>query len=412
MASLENHAGRRRSILVVTDTPEDLHALQGQLGEAGYALAQTGSTEEAVERIDDEPPDLVLLDVDVSQTDGTAFCRRLHSRSETEAIPVIAIAEDRDTGQDETMLDIGADGVIVRPFEAAELLTRVRTLVRLKDLHDRVAEQNRQLLEVNAQLDQLNQELVARNRELEQGMAMAHRLQLALLPQQYPRLKNIAFSHKYTSAEAIGGDFFHIDGLDEERALIFISDVSGHGTHAALVASVVKTVIDYIDPADKTPTQVLTDFNSRFRSVLGPMTPQIYATGVLMLVDGAQRRVQVASAGHPSPLHVDKREMTAEPILHLDECGPAIGFLSDPDYPTVERELGVGDIVLGFTDGIYEVLNEREEMFGLARLQKLVADNAHLVPRDLIQRVITESEEFMGTHRRPDDICLVSFEVL
>ncbi|MHC4788648.1 MAG: PP2C family protein-serine/threonine phosphatase, partial [Planctomycetota bacterium] len=175
--------------------------------------------------------------------------------------------------------------------------------------------------------------------------------------------------------------------------------------------SIVKTVIDYIDLNDKTPSEVLKDFNSRFRSVLGPMAPQIYATGIVMMVDGENRLLSLACAGHASALHINKRRMSAEPIMELDQSGPALGFISDPDYPSVERQLSVGDIVLGFTDGIYEVLNEQEEMFGLARLQRLVADNARLVPRDLIQRIITETEEFMGTAIRPDDVCLVAVEV-
>ena len=212
-------------------------------------------------------------------------------------------------------------------------------------------------------------------------------------------------------AEAIGGDVFQITGLDQNRAAVFIADVSGHGVRAALVSSIVKTVIDYIDLTNKTPTEVLKDFNSRFRSVLGPMTPQIYATGVIMIVDGSTRTLSAAIAGHPAPLLVSKSHMTAEPIMSVDDFGPALGFLSDPDYPTRERKLSAGDIILAFTDGIYEIMNAADEMYGLDRLQQFVADNAQLVPRDLIQRVIRETEAYLGTSKRPDDVCMVSVEV-
>jgi len=67
--------------------------------------------------------------------------------------------------------------------------------------------------------------------------------------------------------------------------------------------------------------------------------------------------------------------------------------------------------VLGFTDGIFEVLSKDDEMFGLQRLQRLVASHTRLVPRDLIQRLISETNEFMGTTRRPDDVCLVAVEL-
>jgi sigma-B regulation protein RsbU (phosphoserine phosphatase) len=402
---------RPKKVLVVTDTPEDVQVLRGQLGEAGYALDQAWGVEAALHAIESDPPDLVLLDMTNQESEGVELCRLLHSRPETEATPVIVIAEQSGVEQGRQVIDIGADGLICRPFEPVELLTRVQTLLRMKDLHDKIAEQNRRFMEANERLDQLNQELTVRNRELEQGLAMAHRLQEALMPQHYPHVKNVGFSHKYTPAEIIGGDVFQISGVDENRAAIFIADVSGHGVRAAIVTSIVKTVIDYINVADKTPSEVLKDFNSRFRSVLGPMTPQIYATGVFMIVDGQEHKLSVACAGHPAPLHISKSQASAEPVMDIERTGPALGFLSDPEYPTVECDLEVGDIVLGFTDGIYEVLNEQDEMFGLQRLQRLVASHTRLVPRDLIQRLISETNEFMGTTRRPDDVCIVALEV-
>jgi len=402
---------RENRILVVTDTPEDLAYLREQLGEAGFSLVQTCGMDSAMETVRADKPDIVLLDMAVLDSDAAVFCRDMRADAETEAIPLIVIVQERSEEQEEVALAMGADGFLCRPFKKAELVSRVQMLKRMKVLVDKVAEQNRELLGVNAELDRLNKEVTARNRELELGTEMARRLQEALLPQQYPQVENISFAHAYTSAEAIGGDVFQIIDMDEGRAAVIIADVSGHGVRAALVSSIVNTLIDYIDLNNKTPTEVLKDFNSRFRSVLGPMTPQIYATGIVMIVDGRNRRLKIADAGHPGPLLVSKRRMSAEPIIGIDDVGPALGFLSDPDYPTREIELSVGDIVLGFTDGIYEVMNEEDEMFGLKRLQDLVARNAHLVPRDLIQRILTETGAFLGTTRRPDDVCIVSVEV-
>ncbi len=410
MGEEQNSGTLRKTILVVTDTPEDVEVLNQRLGDAGYDLVQSWDTEAALEKIRADSPDLVLLDIGTPDAEGAQFCSELRSRPETEALPVIVLTEDG-RGDAATALEIGADGFVSRPFRRLELLSRIRMVLRLKELHDKVAEQNRQLLEVNERLDRLNQELTARNRELEQGMEMAHRLQEALLPQQYPRVENVSFSHKYAPAEAVGGDVFTLRGMGEGRATIFVADVSGHGVRAALVSSMVKAVIEYIDLSDKTPSDALKDFNSRFRSVLGRMSPQIYATAVLIVIDGDNRSLTIANAGHPRPLVVSKEHMTAEPIMALEEAGPALGFVSDPDYPTTEKQLSVGDIVLAFTDGAYEVISEEGEMFGLERMQQLVARNTHLIPRDLIQRIVTETDEFMGSARRPDDVCLITVEV-
>jgi len=399
------------TILVVTDTPEDLVNLREQLGGEGYQIVQSWTIGEALELIKDSRPDLILLDVTSPGIEGPELCRNLRAERETEALPVIVIADSAEDHADE-VLSIGADGIICRPFEHVELTSRVRSLLRMSELHKRVMFQMDAMCSVNAHLDRLNRELTTRNRELELGMEMARRLQDALLPQRYPRVPGVAFSHTYTPSDTIGGDIFQLRAIDDERAAVFLADVSGHGVRAALITSIVKTVFNYIDLTDKTPSQALTDFNSRFRNVLGPLAPPIHATVVLMYVNGPQRTISLASAGHPSPLLIKPSEKTAAPILGPSETGMACGFIANAEYITIERELTPGDVVLAFTDGVFEVDDADGEEFGLERMQALAAENFALVPRDLIQRVITETTAFAGGAPRADDICLVTAEVL
>jgi sigma-B regulation protein RsbU (phosphoserine phosphatase) len=77
----------------------------------------------------------------------------------------------------------------------------------------------------------------------------------------------------------------------------------------------------------------------------------------------------------------------------------------------VERHLSPGDIVLGFTDGVYEVMNNDDEMFGLERLKQLLEKTARMIPRDIIERVIRETDKFRGSRKRPDDVCMVAAEM-
>ncbi|MHC4789294.1 MAG: response regulator, partial [Planctomycetota bacterium] len=132
MSAAEGNSGRRRSVLVVTDTPEDLHVLQDQLGDAGYDLVQTWGTDQALEMVRAEPPDIVLLDVATPHQEAEEFCHQLRASPHTEAIPVVVIAEDSQEEPAEKVLEMGADGCICRPFRPAELISRVGTLVRMK----------------------------------------------------------------------------------------------------------------------------------------------------------------------------------------------------------------------------------------------------------------------------------------
>ena len=410
--SIKTHSGaNRKRILVLDKNPEDLKRLHRHLEKEGYEVVEAAGSQVVLEHASSGTVDLLVLDAALPELDGMAFCESLHANPETAAIPVMVVTEPKGTADGRTAIHIGADDFITRPLEMAELLVRTRMLLRMKELHDALRAHNAKLQQVNEELARVNQELAARNREFEMGMEMARRLQEAMLPQQYPAVRNVYFCHLYMPADVVGGDLLQIAGMSKERAAIFLSDVSGHGIRAALVTSIVKTLFEHVDLEERTPSEVLRDMNSRLRSALGQLSPHIFATGFLVVVDGENRSLSIASAGHPCPLLISKSSMKCERTMSTDQIGPALGFFSDPEYTTVERKLSRGDIVLGFTDGVYEVLNEESEMFGLERLQQLVARNARLIPRDLIQRLITETDTFRGSRQRADDVCLVAVEM-
>jgi len=336
---------------------------------------------------------------------------QLHGKRDSAWVPIIAVTAPLNRKSRMTALPALADDFVARPVKRADLLVRTRTMLRMKELHGDLRKRNAELEQVNEELGRLNQELASRNRELEQGMEMANKVQDALLPQEYPEVKNISFCHLYMPADVVGGDLFQMKGMSGERAAIMLCDVSGHGIRAALVTSLLKAVFEHVYFEDKNTKQILCDVNSRFRNILGQLSPHIFATGLLMVVNGQECTVSVASAGHAPPLLIRKRNMSCEPLMGEELVGPALGFFQSPDYQTVERKLQHGDIVLGFTDGVYEVTNNEGEMYGLPRLMRFVGANARLIPRDLIQKIVTETDEFRGPRRRQDDVCLVAIEV-
>jgi sigma-B regulation protein RsbU (phosphoserine phosphatase) len=395
-----------KRILVVDLNSEDLSTLQQYLETEGYVIEEASDCSEACQRVAEGNIDLMVLDVSSGHERYQEACSRLHSNRKTENVPIIAIvgSEDEETEGGEEAVAVGADDFVDRPLKRSDVLIRTRMLMRYKEV-------NEDLRQRNQKLEDINQELAARNQELEQGMEMAHRLQETLLPQQYPAVENVSFNHLYTPADVIGGDIFQIAGLPDDRAAIFLSDVSGHGIRAALVTSILKAVFEHIYLEDKNATQILQDLNSRFRNIMGGLSPHIFATGFLLMVDGKNRSITVASAGHVCPLLISKDNMSCEPLGESNQTGPALGFFHDPEFPAVEKQLSTGDILLGFTDGVYEVMNENGEIYGLERMRQLIARNARLIPRDLIQKVVRETEEWRGSRKRPDDVCMVAVEV-
>jgi DNA-binding response OmpR family regulator len=118
-------------ILVVDDEPQYLWAIQANLQVRGYKVFTTMDGLEALEIVVNEAPDLVILDVRLPGLDGFEVCRRLRTFSKVPVIMLTALAEDVDKVKG---LDLGADDYVTKPFSVAELLSRVRAVLRRADL--------------------------------------------------------------------------------------------------------------------------------------------------------------------------------------------------------------------------------------------------------------------------------------
>jgi class 3 adenylate cyclase/CheY-like chemotaxis protein len=147
------------TILVVDDTPQNVRLLDAILSTRDYAVLVAASGPEALELVARQRVDLVLLDILMPGMDGYEVCRRLRAEPATAALPIIMITS---AGNQEklTALEAGADDFIPKPFDKAELLARVRSLLRVKEYYDRVQEQAQELAEWNRTLEERVEEQV------------------------------------------------------------------------------------------------------------------------------------------------------------------------------------------------------------------------------------------------------------
>jgi class 3 adenylate cyclase/CheY-like chemotaxis protein len=151
------------AVLVVDDLPQNARLLDAVLTPRGFRVTSAGSGEDALRMLEEQPPDLVLLDILMPGMDGYEVCRRIRQNPATAFLPVVMITASGDQ-EKVRAIEAGADDFVTKPFDQAELLARVRSLVRIKRYHDTI---ERQTAELTAWNEQLVQRVQAQVEQLE-----------------------------------------------------------------------------------------------------------------------------------------------------------------------------------------------------------------------------------------------------
>ena len=220
-------------ILVVDDVPENVRLLEAVLGAHGYDIVSATDGLAALELAESAKPDLVLLDVVMPHLDGYTVCRQLREREETAVLPVIMLTAS-DGPEKTKAIEAGADDFIAKPFNREELLTRIRSLLRIKRYHDTIKAQAAELLELNRTLEERVRMQVG---ELER----LRRLQRFLSPQLADALvssgdESILSSHRREVAmffADLRGWTNFVDAVEPEELMRVLAEF--HGTIGGLV---------------------------------------------------------------------------------------------------------------------------------------------------------------------------------
>jgi len=373
-------------ILVVDDIPQNVRLLELNLRAEGYRFVAAYSGQEALEKIEAEHPDLVLLDVMMPGMDGYEVCRRLRQDKKTRALPIVMItAHEQGAERKMEAVDAGADDFIGKPFERHEVLLRVRSLLRVKLLHD---------------------ELFRANQRLEDELAMAREVQQAFLPNEYPDIPGLEFAHKYIPTFAVGGDFFDVKERSPGVVEIFISDVMGHGPQAAMITGVVKTLLTQLSSRLAGPGYLLSQINEHFHSLMLSGGLPMFVTAFCIVIDTMNRKYIYSNAGHPAPFLMQNQLSQMGKLVN--EPGPALGMVPNTFYENHERELESGEMLFLYTDGLEELPDTDNVQFGVEELQRAILNNMHLPPHSFVEALMYAADAFSDGLASPDDITLLA----
>lgn len=158
--SLESKIGQKmaKKILVVDDVKKNIQLLGSVLGNEGYDVSYATSGERALEMVENNQFDLILLDVMMPEMDGLEVCRRIQKNPETQEIPLIFLTAKSEEGDVVDGLQQGAVDYLIKPFNSAELVARVSTHLSLREARETILQRNEKLEEMNQELERLLEE--------------------------------------------------------------------------------------------------------------------------------------------------------------------------------------------------------------------------------------------------------------
>ncbi|MBP2292408.1 PP2C family protein-serine/threonine phosphatase [Azospirillum rugosum] len=322
-------------VLIVDDNEFNRKSLALIIRRAG--LTQIEFAENGVEglrKVASFRPDLVLLDVNMPVMDGLEMCRQLRRSATHEELPVLfQTALDSDEEQ-VRCFEAGGSDLISKPIKPGECVARVRHQLEKRKLFNDLANFRERV-----------------ERELKHAQAM----QLSLLPEP-KRLQAIAEryelvldAHFETSSE-LGGDFWNVYPLDDNRVAFLIADFAGHGITAAINAFRLHTLIDRFPMQHVPPSEWLANLNGALKDVLP--TGQ-FATAFFGILDLHTDTLTYASAGAPNPVLG-----VGGDIRLLDSAGLVLGASRRAKYVDRSLRLPRGGFLFLYSDALIECSGE------------------------------------------------------
>ena len=373
-------------ILVVDDEPDVeplvLQRMRRDIRRRKYefVFAQNGIEALEVLRHDDDI-DMVISDINMPQMDGLTLLGQIAEMNPN--IRSIIVSAYGDMQNIRTAMNRGAFDFVTKPLDFGDLrLTIERTLRHLEEWREALASRDK---------------LVALQNELD----VATGIQKSILPTQFPMGNDYQVFANMEPARNVGGDFYDVVSLEDDRIGLAIADVSDKGVPAALFMMSSRTWMKGSAIGNPEPSEVLEEVNSLLHE---DNETQMFVTVLYAVYDPDTGDFTYASGGHDAPLLI-RADGTSE-LLPLTG-GIALGLIPGLEYSQNSVTLNQGETLVLYTDGVTEAMNGDGEQFGVERLREVFSNAAPKDSSEATRMIFEAVNAFADGAAQSDDItCL------
>ena len=364
-------------ILIVDDNPANVEILQMRLMANNYDVITATDGEMGLTIAREKLPDLILLDIMMPKMDGFEVCRKLKGDSTLPFMPIILVTAKTESKDVVAGLEAGGDEYLTKPVDHAALVARVKSMLRIKLLHDTVLEQSTQL---------------------KKQLKTATKIQTLFWP-EIPELE--AGGHIWAvsiPASYVGGDLYDVIKLSDGSLLAYVADVSDKGVPAALIMAALSSKIRSESRIHNDIGQLLSSINSSMYNLISD--EGFFATIVIVRYWPKSGKMQLALGGHLQPLWIVKDGIGNMPQLN----GVSLGITANANYEKKEITLSPGESILLYSDGLIEAENEEQEFYGNERLIRYAKDKKD---RHIGEGLLDEISKWRGNAIINDDLTML-----
>jgi len=258
--------------------------------------------------------------------------------------------------------------------------------------------------EIQDYMTELSRTAAARER-IESELRIGRSIQMSLIPKTFPPFPDhdeFAIHALLEPAREVGGDFYDFFLDDDGRLWIAVGDVSGKGVPAALFMAVTRTFIRALSREEASPAALMERLNNELAE---GNEESMFVTLFLGVLDTGSGRLRYALGGHPPPFL--GRAGGKVTFLHA-VTGALVGAMEGICFEEGEESLGPEDLLVVYTDGVTEAMNEKGDLFGDERTGKTVADLGHLACSEIVDGIRRRVQSFAAGAEQSDDITLLA----
>ncbi len=239
--------------------------------------------------------------------------------------------------------------------------------------------------------------------KLERDLENARLIQESLLPKIFPKIKGIEVCGTMLPAMHVGGDYFDLIQISDSKFFVVIGDVSGKGLSASFYMSKLQTMMRLYCLDEKSPRDVLVEIN---KLIYAEMEKNWFITVLLALIDTKNKSIKLCRAGHTPLIKINNGICEI-----IQPAGIGIGLEKGDVFQTSLEEKTIpfnsGDLLYFYSDGVTELMNGSEELYGFERIKELLIANAERPCEQTTAAMLEDFESFKGTANQYDDITFV-----